>query len=332
MYNFYQSELWKHINRDVYRKPTIQVDLFWYTYQAILWQKKLWPVTLTWLQILGVTWLSPEQMGSIKNELKPVQQKYKPFCIQIWYSDILHSAASKDLDKPAVIAQFHKKHAETRKMMEWFWYKKSHKENLPPSTYIVDILPPLEKLRTTISAQHKNKIKKAQKHHVVWSVAELDEIDEFYPLLASTGNNKWFGVIWPKAFKKLMEDLYANRTGKLFIVRYEGKIVWWAVYLLDRAQHVAVYLYGATDRSVGNIGIGQYIHWYIFDDLQAENIYEIDLLGGAPTGDKKHHLAAVGSFKEWFGGKKVEFIWSFDIVYNKLLYKLWSFYRKHSRH
>ena len=90
-----------------------------------------------------------------------------------------------------------------------------------------------------------------------------------------------------------MEDLYAQKTGKLFIVRHEGKIVGGAVYLLDRAKHIAIYLYGATDRSVGNIGIGQYIHWYIFEDLKAEKIHEIDLLGGGPTGDKTHHLSAV---------------------------------------
>ncbi len=324
MYNFYQSALWKHINKEVYHKPTIDVEIFWHRYQAILWQKNVFGMEMNWVQVLGLSGLTEDEMIKLRQELIPIQRKYKACCVQIGFNDVLHTALSVDIEKDEVVAEFQqKKRAITRAMKEIGFYR-SHKENLPPSTYFINLKQTLPEIRQGMKKKHRNMINKAKRHNIICSVATVEQAEEFYSLLVHTGHNKGFGVVWHKAFTQLITDLYTAKTGKLYITTLEDKIIWGAVYLFDRPRHTAIYLYGATDRSVGNIGVGQYMHWYLFEDLQKEEMQTIDMLGGAPTWDSKHHFASVGSFKEWFGGEKVEFVWSFDIVYNKFVYMLWK--------
>lgn len=332
MYNFYQSQLRVDLNKNIYQKPTIDVEIFWHIYQWILWEKKIGPLQLTWIQILWVQWLTEEQQWQLPTILTSLAKNHNAFSIQIWFTDIIHGACCRDLDKPTTIQHFQEKHATSNTQVLTMWYTKSHKENLPPSTYFIDLAQPLEKIRTAISSQHKNKIKKAQKHDVICSIATQEEAWQFHTLLQKTGNNKWFGVIWPKTFVALIEEIYTHNTWKIYLCKVAWEIVWWALYLLDHKANTAIYLYGATDRAVWNIGIWQYIHWYIFEDLKQAWFTTIDLLGWWPTWNKQHHLSAVWAFKEWFGGKKIEYAWSYDIVYNRIVYTLWSLWYRYKKH
>lgn len=325
MYNRLQSPLRRHINAELYHKPVIEVFLFWKSYQGIIWRKTYGPIKICWIQILGIEHLDNDQLSALHKELAPLRDTYHPICIQIWIQEILSAAPASmttDASYQATCIQlrtWYKQHMLTYGLIA------SHKENMPPATYCVDLQQLPADLLAACSWHHRTKIKKAQKAWVVIARAQTpEEYSAFYTLLTATGSHKGFGVISPNRYTQLTNWMQETNSGFLYTAHYNEKIIGGAIYLADHTSHEALYLYGATDRSAGNIGASQLLHREAFLDLQADGINHIDLFGGGPTGDPTHHLADVGKLKEWFWPQKIEFAWSYDLVYNTLIYRIWT--------
>lgn len=54
MYNFYQSHLWYELTKNVYRKPTFEVELLGKTHFGVIRDKKVGPWNFKRYQVLGV--------------------------------------------------------------------------------------------------------------------------------------------------------------------------------------------------------------------------------------------------------------------------------------
>ena len=103
-----------------------------------------------------------------------------------------------------------------------------------------------------------------------------------------------------------------------------GEIVSGSIYLFDKTAKAIIYLYGATDRKAGNIGANNFLKREVIKRAKKEWYEIFDLLGGAPTGYPKHELVTVSHFKESMWGVKYELTGSYDIVGNKILYKMYK--------
>jgi peptidoglycan pentaglycine glycine transferase (the first glycine) len=79
-------------------------------------------------------------------------------------------------------------------------------------------------------------------------------------------------------------------------------------------------LYGATDRSYGDIGAHYWLTDKICSRAKQHGFVDFDLLGIAPFGYPKHHLAGVSRFKQSFGGGAISYLGNFDYIFNPLLY------------
>jgi len=322
MYNFYQSSIRKTINKDVYRKPTLDVVLFWTTYQAIVWEKRRFWITLAWVQILWINNNKLQNIQHVREELSKQCSHTNPIFIQIGDTTIVGEINDKhtpdkerDIVRNKLLA--HKKTRSTE------WYINSNKENLPPSTYILDINKTLETLQKHLSTQHRNRIKKAERNNVSCSIATGKQEEDFFNLLEKTWYNKGFGAIPHKRFTALIRRLRQNKTGDLYIATHNDKLVAGAIYLIDKEREQAVYLYWASDRETGNLWASHYLHRNCIEEFKKKWIKNIDFLWWGEPGNQHHRLYNVGLFKEWFGAKQVVFWWSYDIVYRPFLYKIW---------
>lgn len=326
MYNFYQSNVRKEINEVVYKKPVVYFQIFEKEYQGIIREKKIFWKNFRWIQFLWVNWLTVAQMESMKRVLKDIKKHYWPIFVQIWFTDVLQIANHSDVENGVVIENIVPKREESQNSMKKLWFIKTCKENLPPSTYIINTSDQREKLRWRLSSYHKSKIKKAVSENIICSIAETkDEIEDFFNILQSTGQTKWFHTVTRKNFDDLMNWCNKNNAGYLYVAKKNWKIVWWSVYLVDNDAQTGIYLYWATDRNIWNIGIWRAVNWFAICHLQDIRMQTIDLLWWGPIWDKKHPLYWVGLFKEGFWGEKVEFVWSYDIVYQIFPYLLWKF-------
>ncbi len=325
MYNFYQSWLRKEINDVVYKKPSVYAQFFWVNYQGIVWEKRTLGIKFRWIQFLWVQGLSDWEKWWLKNILKEIHRKYKPIFIQFGFSDIVENVSCENVESGIVIENLIPKRIANQKKLEKMGFSHSPKENLPASTYIINTSNTKERLWWKLSTNHKTKIKKAITNHVSCHIATTQaEFVDFFSILENTGKSKWFNTIHLQKFVELCEWCLANGKWFLYIAIQNDKILGWSLYLIDQEANAWVYLYGWTNREAWNIGVWHAVNRYAICDLQERWIKTIDLLWWWPIGEKDHPLYNVGLFKEGFGGEKIEFLWSYDLVYKKFLYTLWK--------
>ena len=322
LYNFYQSLLRKTINTQVYKKPTCNILLFGKEYQCIMWEKWFLGVTLRRIQILWVENLAWHTSNERKQELLAITKKYKPLFIQLGCIDTIGTNTRKQLQDENIVKDLIMTRQKRNTAHQDEWFRLSLKENLPPSTYIIDLTIDREILYQNLGSQHTQKIKKALKSDIHILPATKQDITWFFSILQNTGQQKWFGTISIASYNNLLQWLQDNNCWWLYVAKKWDTILAWAVYLIDEAAKTAIYLYWATDRSSATLGASHLLHREIWETLRKSGIHTIDLLGWAPTGYDKHHLASVWAFKEWFGGMKIDFLGSFDIVYHPILYKI----------
>lgn len=323
MYNFYQSPIWREINDSVYKKPVIYIQIFDKEYQWIIWEKKFFWATFKWIQILGVYGLTDWQKEWLKKALCEVKKKYNPIFIQIWFTDVVENVSSENVENGIILDNLIPKRIANQRELEKRGFIRSTKENLPASTYFINTNNTREHLWGKLWHLHKSLLKKAVTNGVsCWVATEMDEYNKFFDILEKTSKTKGFNTLLREQFLDICQWCEKNETGFLYIAEKDDKIVWWSLYLVDPEAKTGIYLYWWTDRSLWNIGIWQAVNWFAICDLQDKWIQLIDLLWWGPIWDKKHPLYNVGLFKEWFWWEKLEFLWSYDIVYNKFLYTL----------
>jgi lipid II:glycine glycyltransferase (peptidoglycan interpeptide bridge formation enzyme) len=337
-YNLYQSLLRQDINRDIFQKPVFDIYFQEQRYQIICKEKKKWGVIFVRFQLLGIhsDILQKSNATILKKEILKranvfyAWRLYIPVYIQLWCIDILHETKVNELKlhEQDCIDEFQIIKNISNNQKEELGLKQSKKHNLPDSTIVINLNKTKEDLRADISKNTKEKIKKAEKliissKFLVLSSTIEANYDDFYDLYKKTGDNKWFGVVTPSMRERLKRDAIARWYSKLFIIRNEAwNLVSGAFCIQD--GDVLIYLYGANDRSVGNLGISQYLHRYIIQHAKEIWLKWYDFLGASWLGLENDWLAKVTQFKMWFGGEKLEYAGSRDLVLNKLAYWVYT--------
>lgn len=271
------------------------------------------------IQILWIEDIAIHTKQEWLQQLEKLVITHNPIFIQLWSVDILSSYSRDQLKDENTLSQARIAYNGTIEQMKEKWFLPSIKENLPPSTYIINLSSDWEK---NMSWQHTTKIKKARKHEITISKATNKDFDKAYHLLKQTGEGKWFWVVSQKSYNNIAEYFTKQDTWTIYIAEIDSKVVAMAMYIKDYENKTAIYLYWWTDRSFSNRGASHLLHIEAYKSLQKEWFETIDLLGWWPTGFPKHKLSSVSVFKEWFGWQKIDYIWSYDIVYKPIIYKL----------
>ncbi len=322
MYNFYQSDIRKTINKDVYHKPVGEIVLFEKPHQYIIREKKVWPLSLCWIQIIGVENLDNHSISKRKEELQSLVREHNPMFVQLGSVDILGTLTSQQLWDDIAVQEMKTTRENAQHWLMLKWFRLANKENLPPSTYIIDLAHTKEALEHNITKRHRALVKKAVKHGVMIKKASYDDRNAFFHVLENTGKQKWFGIVSRKSYDALLDRLEKNNAGLLYVAKINNAVAAGAIYITDRKHWTWVYLYGWSKKDFKNIWASHFLHVEICKILQAWWINFIDLLWWWPTWYPDHHLAWVGTFKEGFGWTKVDYLWSCDIVYRPVLYTL----------
>lgn len=315
MYNissFYQSELRQHINEHIYHKPVIYIDVQDQKYQCIIHDKKILGRNLCRCQILWISSenLKSENISDIKKQIN-IQLPKKSILIYIQFGISDNIDQNNNLTSADIVQNL----------------SKSLRENMPAASTYIYTDKQIDELYASVGKSHKAHIKKALSRWVTFEVWNLEDKEKFYEIWAKTAGTKWFGIFSKKKFDDLVKYIYDNQNGKIFLAKLDWQIIWWAVCLfveLDGAK-VCIYLYGMTDREAGNIGTNQFLHREIIKRCHENNynIYDFLWISGIDD-DETHHLAGVTKFKLWFGGKADYIIWSYDLVTNKYIYRLYQ--------
>lgn len=268
----------------------------------------------------------------INEELKRIKATFKKaywdIFFQFWVTDLLDQYSVKMLDDEWFSDIIKNKRLENEKLIvNNLWLLPSFRENMPLATVSFDLSLREEDLRKSISKSARNHINKAKSRGLSFGLIEKDdEWLEFYDIWYQTAKVKWFHIIDQKLFLALKAYIISNRCWNLFLARKDWKIVSWSLcFFFDKN---IIYMYWATNREFWNVWGHQFLKYEMFKWWWQNGFVSADLLWVSPTWFKWHHLDWVTSFKQSLGWTKIEYVGNYDLVFNKLLYKIFHLSKK----
>lgn len=329
MYNLYQSKLRQDIQGMVYKNPHFSISLFWRNYFWLIKEKKIWPVTTQWYQIMWVE--LPDDEVYIRKELRRLKKEFSTkrnnIHFQLWMLNEIISFENVGHRTPEFIQEMRQMRMNIRHLLcKNYGLKVAFRENMPQANIVYDITKSDEQLMAEMNSWCKERVKKALKKWVYFWIASPDRYDLFYEKRKETVGEKGVNIIPKNMYYDLIRYLTQNNRWNLFISMIDGEIAAWSICLYD--EHRIIYLYWFSSRKYGNIWWHHYLKFKIFWWARENWFTYCDMMGWAPTWFPEHPLTSVSLFKESLWGTKIEQYWSYDLVLNPLLYQAFKAYTK----
>lgn len=152
--------------------------------------------------------------------------------------------------------------------------------------------------------------------------------DVFWRLLKETAERDGFHLHEKEYYRRLLEvrsDFFSN---ELFFAEYEGKPIAAALINFYRSltsgESIATYLHGASISAHREVMAPHLLHWRIMQEAKKRGFVRYDFWG-----IDEDRWPGVTRFKKGFGGRTVAYPESFDIIYRKNYYQVFSFLRTH---
>lgn len=146
--------------------------------------------------------------------------------------------------------------------------------------------------------------------------------EEYWRLTEETARRQGFYAHNRRYHQLLFETLIPAGLAQLFTATYEGRVlVAWIVFKLNK---VLYYPYGASTRDDRNVFASNLMMWEVIKWGKKEGCELFDMWG-SPGPDPKPSDDWYGfhRFKLGYGAKVVEFVGTYDLVVNPLLYPLY---------
>ena len=200
----------------------------------------------------------------------------------------------------------------------------SHHPLFTKFTFVLDLTKSEEELLHAMHPKTRYNLKVAQKHGIIVKEDNSQEALEAYlNLSAETTNRQGFFAHNETYHRRMWEILYPAKIAHLWTASYHGKIL--AAWILFTWKDTIYYPYGASSREHRETMAPNLLLWEIAR-WGKSNGYKIFDLWGAIGPDPKENDPWYGfhRFKQGFGPRLVEFVGSFDLVLNPLLYELYK--------
>lgn len=202
-------------------------------------------------------------------------------------------------------------------------FVKAKKEVQPRSTFILDLSPDLQDIKAGFESKFRYNIHVAEKHGItVRQGADESSIDDFYRIYKETCSRQNF-IIHPVSYYKKIRSLIMEKgMGRVFTA-YHGQVPVASVIIFNYGKRIW-YMYGASLSSHRNIMPNNLLHWEVIKWAKEQGFEEYDLWGIPSNPKEGHPLWGVYRFKKGFNAKLYKFIGSYDLPFNRILYRLFD--------
>lgn len=177
-------------------------------------------------------------------------------------------------------------------------FLKSKRDIQPRHTLILDIRKTEEELLKQMHQKTRYNIQLAKKKGVEVFV-DNDKFKEFYELLKKTEKRQGVEFFGQEYFKNILRLPFV----KLYLAVFEGKII--AANIMITWNHMATYLFGASDHDYRNVMAPHLLQWQAIKDAKDQDSWFYDFWGAAPKN-------AEGREEKWFGFTKFKMGFSQD--------------------
>lgn len=189
----------------------------------------------------------------------------------------------------------------------------------PKATRVLGISESEEEILAQMKPKTRYNIRLAEKKGVV--VKEADSADVFYSLLVKTAErDKGYAPHAKEYYQKMLAELGSKGLVKIFIAEHEGEPL--AAIMVSFYGEVATYLHGGFNDTKRNLMAPYLCQWEAIKSAKQQGCAYYDFWGVAATDNPNDTWAGISRFKEGFGGEKIVFPGSYDIIVNSFWYHL----------
>lgn len=265
--------------------------------------KKQLPLGLSFLYAPEVEWKSIRNFENFLENIKKIAEKSQSLFFRLEILDEKCEEIVKKLDEKKFI--------------------KSFEELQPEWRQVIDISKSEEEILNQMKPKGRYNIRVAEKHGVKSEARNpKSEIDTFYKLYCETAKYQKISIRNKKYFAGMIEALAPKEEIAIVIAEYRGQPL--AALLVTFYDGVASYLYGGTSRLHKEVMAPYAAHWAAIKLAQEKGCESYDLLAVVPEGAENHKYSNLTFFKEQFGGRKINIVGSYDLVYKPVGYKIFK--------
>ena len=217
---------------------------------------------------------------------------------------------------------------ENKKLLEELGFKKSSKEIQPSKTLILDLTKSEDELLKNMHSKTRYNIRLSEKHGVKIKEAGGDSsaslgmgFEKFRQILNKTAKRDKFFTHPKEYYRKLLDINTDDFKNKLFLAEHKNKLI--AGAIVNFFGKRATYLHGASSYKNRQLMAPHLLHWQIIQEAKNQGLEEYDFWG---IDEKK--WPGITRFKKGFGGKEVQYIGAYDLVFNQFWYKIYNLGRK----
>jgi len=200
----------------------------------------------------------------------------------------------------------------------------------PAQTLILDLSLGEDQLLRTMHQKTRYNLRLAEKKGVKISEGSLTDLPEFWRLLNVTGERDNFRLHSLKHYENLISgqaetnSLDKNGFIKLFLASYEGVNI--AGGLFSFYGDKVTYMHGASDNKFRNLMAPYLLQWTLIKKALAENYKYYDFYG-----IDEEKWPGVTRFKLGFGGRRVNYAGTYDLIFKSFTYFAYNLFRKLKR-
>lgn len=189
-------------------------------------------------------------------------------------------------------------------------------------SFHLDLTTPEDELFANLHSKTRYNVRLAHKKGVViYEDTSQEGMDIYLDILAETTKRQGFYAHGPEYFQAMWQTLGASGMMKIFHAVYENTVV--TSWIMFQHNGVLYYPYGASRAVHRNVMASNLMMWEMIKYGQSQNLKVFDMWGSlGPDADKKHPWYGFHKFKQGYNGQLVEFVGTFDLVINPMMYKV----------
>ena len=189
----------------------------------------------------------------------------------------------------------------------------------PKATWILDLTMTEEDLLAQMKPKTRYNIRLAEKKGV--RVKCSDDADVLYEMLTATSGKKTGYFPHEKEYyTKMIEELGKNDSAHIYVAEYQGDPL--AAIMVTHVGKVATYLHGGQSEKDRNLMAPYLCQWTAIKEAKARGCELYDFWGVAESDDPNDPWAGITRFKEGFGGEKVVYPGTYDLVLKPFWYNV----------
>ncbi|MBI2404983.1 peptidoglycan bridge formation glycyltransferase FemA/FemB family protein [Candidatus Gottesmanbacteria bacterium] len=205
-----------------------------------------------------------------------------------------------------------------------FQVRGSHHPLFTKFTFVLDLTKSEDELLKAMHPKTRYNIRVAQKHNVIVKEDNSKEAFDVYLLLTQqTTQRQGFYAHTRNYHKKMWETLHKAGIAHLWTATQENEIL--AAWIIFIWKDTVYYPYGASSRSHREVMAPNLLLWEIARWAKKQGLKKFDLWGAlGPNLNSNDPWYGFHRFKEGYNPNLVEFIGSYDLIINPILYELYK--------